>query len=77
MMNHIKNVLARRDESVIALSHVEVPMRFALSIAASLVLAPLISAQDPKAPAPRRALFVHVGGYLYLNPLTSALPGGC
>ncbi len=51
-------------------------MRFALSIAASLALASLLSAQDPKAPAPRRALFVHVGGYLYMNPLTSTSPTG-
>ena len=52
-------------------------MRFALSVAAIFALAPIVSAQDPKAPAlPRRVLFVHVGGYLYLNPLTHSAPGG-
>ncbi|MFM8274637.1 MAG: caspase domain-containing protein [Gemmata sp.] len=51
-------------------------MRFAASLALVLVLAPLVGAQDPKAPAPRRLLFVHAGGYLYLNPLTTAAPGG-
>ena len=28
------------------------------------------------APVPRRMLFIHVGNYLYLNPLTSAAPAG-
>ncbi len=52
-------------------------MRFALSIAAVLILAPVVSAQEPKgSPFPRRVLFVQIGGYLYLNPLTHATPGG-
>lgn len=51
-------------------------MRLALSIAAALVLVPLAGAQDPKAPAPRRLLFVHAGGYLYANPLTTSTPNG-
>ena len=52
-------------------------MRFVLPLAVALVLAPLVSAQEPKgAPLPRRMLFVHVGGYPYLNPLTSGASGG-
>lgn len=49
-------------------------MRLALSLAAILIGTSFVGAQDPKAPAPRRLLFVHAGGYLYLNPLTSAAP---
>ncbi|HEY1190768.1 MAG TPA: hypothetical protein VGE74_24270 [Gemmata sp.] len=51
-------------------------MRLVLSLAAALCAAPLAGAQDPPAPAPRRLLFVHAGGYLYLNPLTSRAPEG-
>ncbi len=49
-------------------------MRFTLAVVVALVFSPLVSAQDTK--APRRVLFVHVGNYLYLNPLTHAVPGG-
>jgi hypothetical protein len=52
-------------------------MRPALCLLAALVFAPAAPAQNPKDPPfPRRLLFVHVADYLYLNPLTSAAPGG-
>ncbi|MBN9119610.1 MAG: hypothetical protein J0I06_10715 [Planctomycetes bacterium] len=48
-------------------------MRFALSLAAALALAPAALAQDA---FPRRVLFVHIADYVYLDPLTHAAPGG-
>ncbi|AWM40671.1 hypothetical protein GobsT_07980 [Gemmata obscuriglobus] len=50
-------------------------MRPVLSFAAVLGLAALAGAQDPKAPAPRRLLFIQASGYLYVNPL-AAPPDG-
>jgi hypothetical protein len=47
-------------------------MRFALSLCAALAITSTVFAQDPKAPFPRRLLFVQVADYLYVNPLTAA-----